>query len=539
MSILEDLSVPISRFQQALKLVAGHLGDGEVILTLRTLGEQSTVFFVGGAVEPITGFESLDFERSAGLWARLVHPEDRDALFDSLRFVECGEIRSLQYRIVAKDARVRSLREDLSLLPGLPVRALGVVHDQSRELQLRDQVSGLEERLWRAQRMETFGTLAGEVAHDFNDLLTTILATAPLVAEEEGLSGVSRANLRIVEGAATRGSKLVKQMLEFSANPSASTAGVAHISTVARGLEPILARALGKDVRLSVRAEEDLWPAACDASRVEQVIFNLTMNAKEAMPEGGEITVGAMNAEIFNPLPVEGGVLPPGRYVQLVVADAGSGISAGVRERLLDSHFTTKSQSDNGLGLWTVSRIVEECGGGMTLESAVGEGTTFHVYFPCGAGVRISMESVPVQQTRGLGHGLRILILDDDAAVCGLLERSLVRDGHSVTVARSLDAWTSEGQRATPSFELIIADIELARASGVDFRGRSGALAELPAVFLVERGQEGGSRVKYLHGQGALLARPVDPEALREAIAQVTRREEAWETDLKHLAALG
>ena len=181
--------------------------------------------------------------------------------------------------------------------------------------------------------------------------------------------------------------------------------------------------------------------------------FNLIMNAKDAMPRGGEITIGSMNAEVYSPMEVEGGVLPAGRYVHLVVADAGSGIATGDRERLFDRHYTTKRGRGAGFGLWTVHRVVRSCGVGMTVESDENEGSTFHVYLACEGGSLVPLQAAPVADTQKPKNVLRILIVDDDALVGEVLERSLVRDGHSVVVATSLDEWipTLEGPRSSPA----------------------------------------------------------------------------------------
>ena len=505
--------MPTSRFQQVLKLVSSHLpGDGYVV-TLRSLGEEPRVLFVGGALQAITGLDQFSFERTPGLWQRCVHPEDAEALASALGSLEEGDARSVEYRVVAPNGDIRWLREDLTVLPGVPIRSFGVVHDVTDN---REEVARLEERLWRAQRMESLGVLLAEVATDFSDLLNTILATAPLVAEEEGLSGVSRANLRIVEGAAARGSALVKQILEFSTRQRGA-AGAVHVSTLARGLEPILARVLGKGIRLNVRSEEDLWLAECDPVQVEQVIFNLIMNAKDAMPRGGEVTIGSMNAELYSPMSVEGGVLPAGRYVHLVVADGGSGIATDDRPRLFQRHYTTKRDRGAGFGLWTVHRIVQSCGGGLTVESGDGEGCTCHVYLPCeGVAVVPVEEAAPVAEAKGSRRRLRILIDDDDALAGGVLERSLVRDGHSVVVAKRLAEWLPTLEGPNPAFHLLIVDVGRLDEGGLKALFD---LASLPVIFTSRLGERALDRHEGLRQRGVFLAKPVEPDVLRKAIS--------------------
>ena len=511
--------MPTSRFQQVLKFVAPHLPNDEYAVTLRSLDVRCAVYYVGGALQSLTGLDEFSFERTPGLWERLVHPEDADALSSSLVALEEAGGGSVEYRIVGQNGDIRLVREDLAVLPGRPRSAFGIVRDLSRERERSEEVSGLEERLWQAQRMESLGVLLSGVAHEFSDLLTTILATAPLVAEEEGLSGVSRANLRIVEGAAAHGSALVKQILEFSTR-QAEGSDVAHVATLARGLEPILARVLGSDIKLNVRSEGDLWLAHCDSVQVEQVLFNLIMNAKDAMPRGGEITIGSMNAELYSPIEVEGGILPPGRYVHLLVADCGSGIRSDDRGRLFDRHYTTKQGRGAGFGLWTVHRIVRSCGGGMTVESDESEGSTFHVYLPCEGASLVPLEADSVAEATKTVGGLRILVLDDDALVGGVLERSLLRDGHSVVVARSLNEWIPTLEGPKPAFNLLIADIGALEQGGSP-QVLTGALAALPVIFMSRLGERALDRHDGLRARGVFLPKPVQPDVLREALSRV------------------
>ena len=531
------LGVPTSRFEEILRLVAPNLPGDQYAITLRSLGEDPRVLFVGGALQSLTGLDAPSFGRTPGRWESLVHRKDADALSKSLRALADGDGGSVEYRIVAQDGEARWLREDLTVLPGVPARAFGLVHDLSRERELSDEISRLEERLWRAQRMESLGTLLSGVAHEFSDLLSTILATAPAVAEEEGLSGVSRANLRIVEGAAARGSALVKQILEFSTRQSEG-ATVAHVSTVARGLEPILVRLLGKDIRLSVRSQEDLWLAECDPAQVEQVIFNLIVNAKDAMPRGGEITIGSMNAEVSSPMEVEGGVLPAGGYVHLVVADGGLGIAKSDRERLFDRHYTTKLGRGAGFGLWTVQRIVRSCGGGMTVESHESEGSTFHVYLPCDQGSLAPREATAVAEAKEPGNGLSILIVDDDAVVGGVLEQSLVRDGHSVVVAKSLDEWLPTLEGPNPAFNLLIADISRLEEGG-GHEALEGSLAALPVIFMSRLGERALDRHEGLRQRGIFLPKPIQPDVLRDVVSRATSRDSAPPLREKHREASG
>ena len=514
--------MPSSRFQKVLELVAPYLPGNDCALTLRSSGDQFQMLYVGGATQSLSGLDDESLEASPGRWDGRVHPDDADRLAAALRSVTEQVGGSVEYRIVSTDGTVRWLREDLQALTGSPMRVFGVVKDVSKEHELEEAVTGLEERLWRAQRMEALGALLGGVASEFSGLLNTILATAPLVAEDEGLSVVSRANMRIVEGAAARGSALVDKLLQFGTRQRGG-AESAHVATLARGLEPVLARMLGKDVRLHVRSDGDLWSAACDPVQVEQVIFNLILNARDAMPRGGEITIGSMNTQIYTPLMVEGGVLPVGRYVHVVVADGGSGIPRDDRIRLFDGHYTTKEGTGAGFGLWTVNRIVRSCGGGLTVESREDEGSTFHVYLPCEQRSALPLQPAQSAEAERPVRGLRILIVDDDALVGGVFERALVREGHSVVVATSLREWLPTLGGPKPAFNLLIVDVGRLEESG-----GPASLAEdrsaLPVIFTSRAGERALDRHPGLRQRGVFLPKPVEPDVLREAISLSIQR---------------
>ncbi len=216
---------------------------------------------------------------------------------------------------------------------------------------------------------------------------------------------------------------------------------------------------------------------------------------------------------------VEGGILPAGRYVHLVVADGGSGIATDDRERLFDRHYTTKRGRGAGFGLWTVHRIVRSCGGGLTVESDESEGTTFHVYLPCEGASAVPLEEAPTVETTEHGIGLRILMVDDDALVGGVLERSRVRDGHSVVVAKSFTEWIPTLDGANPAFNLLIVDVgRLEEGRGLELL--TDQLVAFPVIFTSRLGERALDRHEGLRQRGVFLPKPVEPEILRDAISR-------------------
>src|SRR5918993_263874 len=240
-----------------------------------------------------------------------------------------------------------------------------------------------DEQLRQAQKMEAIGRLAGGVAHDFNNLLTAIIGYTDLITERTDPGEHVVRDVAEIRKAADRGAALTRQLLAFSRkqflNPTAL-----DLNETVTGLLQMLPRAIGEHITTTVRLAPDLARVKADISRMEQVLVNLALNARDAMPDGGELTIETSNVTLSEPrLRVEGLTLRPGFYVMLSIADTGVGMDPATRERAFEPFFTTKPQGKGtGLGLATVYGIVDQSGGGISLETGQGKGTTIRVYLP-------------------------------------------------------------------------------------------------------------------------------------------------------------
>jgi signal transduction histidine kinase len=241
-----------------------------------------------------------------------------------------------------------------------------------------------EERQRQAQKMEAFGRLAGGVIHDFNNLLTVILGYGDLLRGSLTANGHADRDLlrgyveQIVRGA-EQGTALIGQLLAFGRNRPIECRPV-DLNAVVTQLEKMLARLIGENVRIVSRLEAGLGQVQADPSQLEQVIMNLAVNARDAMPQGGQLTLETANLDLAQARP---GFLPAGPCVVLTVKDTGAGMSPETRARIFEPFYTTKAQGHGtGLGLTIIANIVESCGGRITVESEVGQGTTFRLFFP-------------------------------------------------------------------------------------------------------------------------------------------------------------
>ncbi|MBI4538582.1 MAG: PAS domain S-box protein [Gemmatimonadetes bacterium] len=348
----------------------------------RTLVEQSLVgvyliqqgrfTYASPRLAEIFGFSVAELLALDSVLA-LVLPEDRPLVEENLRRRVEGEVEALRYGF-------RGLRKDGSLLhvevygrrlafAGEPV-VLGVLLDVTeRKL--------TQERYLQAQKLEAVARLAGGVAHDFNNVLSVITGATDLLLRDAPGAGPIRADLEEIKGAAERGAALVRQLLAFSRRqPGEPT--VLDLNAVITELEPILRRLLGNRMEVVLDLERSLHPATADRSQVEQVIMNLAVNARDAMPDGGRLTI--QTASVSDPPDSKAS---EAAWVMIAVSDTGHGIPEAIRERIFEPFFTTKDpDKGTGLGLSTVSDIVKRAGGAIRLESTLGAGTTFRIYLP-------------------------------------------------------------------------------------------------------------------------------------------------------------
>ena len=369
----------------------------------------------------------------------------------------------------------------------------------------------LEGQLYAARRLEALGQLAGGVAHDFNNLLSVILTNARLLADKSGIDDVDREDLAEIVDCGRRAADLTGQLLTF-ARQQRRQPRVIELNAAIRGVEKLLRRLMPTDLTLSLELADDPWPVIVDPAQLEQVLVNLVANARDAMEGGGTCCVTTRN--IFA---VAGGDGPPepGRYVELVVSDTGSGMDEETKAHVFEPFFTTKPPgSGSGLGLATVYGIVKQSGGHIIVDSAPGRGATFRVYLPY-AIVADDDEHTPVSgDALSLGRE-RILVVDDDDAVRRATERALVSRGFTVLVARSADEALSFKAEA---FDAVIADLVMPGLGG-------GALVErlrierrdLPAVLLTGYGR----RNVELSRPFRLLRKPSSPEELARALRAV------------------
>ena len=333
---------------------------------------------------------------------------------------------------------------------------------------LRD-ISGrkrLEDQVRQAQKMEAVGQLAGGIAHDFNNLLMAIQGYGGFVLDSFGPGDARRADVEEMLKASTRAATLTRQLLAFSRQQMLQPR-VLDLNSTVGDLAPMLGRLVGTDMQLESRLDPALGAVRADPGQVEQVLVNLVVNARDAMPDGGAITVQTANVDLGEESRGQGVDLPPGRYVMLAVSDSGCGMDRATQARIFEPFYTTKPVGQGtGLGLSTVYGIVQQSGGFVSVYSEPGQGTTFKVYLP-------RVDEPPDAPTREVDAApaakptmATILVVEDEAAVRSVMRRFLVRAGYAVLEATNgAEALGIVGSTTTP-IDLVITDLVMPEMGG-------------------------------------------------------------------------
>jgi two-component system, cell cycle sensor histidine kinase and response regulator CckA len=455
------------------------------------------------------------------VWWEIVHPDDQPALAQALATLGPGESVAVDYRVRTPNGGERWLRDSTHRLAGRHGILVGTLRDVSVERTLRSQIAALEERIWQAQRVDSLGALAAGIAHDLGNLMTAVVSAVQLVEESEGIPRGALEDLAVARESARRGAEFVKQILRFAARDGYRP-GPVDVNAILEDLRVILGRSLGTDVRLVLTTEPKLPRIQCDLGQMEQVLLNLAVNAREAMPGGGKLTIATRLRRLSHGLSTPTGTLSPGDYVVLSVSDTGRGIPEEVGRRIFEPFFSTKAHANSGcgFGLSTVQRIVHAHGGGVDMETAEGEGTSFHIYMPVRSAGAVAELGGARQSIREAERPGRILVVEADPSVREVMRRVLARAGYAVLALESARDTLRIFDRIRPRFDLLVTGVVLPDRSGLELarllRNRA------PRLGVVYVAGDAG-QVELLEGDDPDIARLDKPFTSRQLLAAVER----------------
>ncbi len=348
---------------------------------------------------------------------------------------------------------------------GNPLHFITTIIDISARMQAEAERQKLEEQLRASQKMEAIGSLAGGVAHDFNNLLSVILTYTAFVREAVPEGAPLQEDLLEVKKAADRAVGLTRQLLAFSRKQLLRTVPL-NLNKSAVEIEKMLRRILGEDIDYVQVLAPDLGIVQADPGQMEQVLMNLVVNARDAMPNGGKLTIETHNVEIDEEYAARHLAVTPGSYVQLVITDTGSGMDEQTKARLFEPFFTTKEKGKGtGLGLSTVYGIVSQSGGSIWVYSELGQGTTFKIYLPRAHSAKAMATRPPGVATRATGTET-VLVVEDEEALRKVVRRSLEAAGYTVlTAADGVDALGTAARHAG-EIQLLLTDVVMPRMGG-------------------------------------------------------------------------
>jgi two-component system cell cycle sensor histidine kinase/response regulator CckA len=394
----------------------------------------------------------------------LTHPDDKTADMDLYKELVEGKRYHYQIekRYIRKDGELIWGRLNVSFVRdagGEPQFTIHMVEDITEHKRL-------ENHFLQSQKMETVGRLAGGIAHDFNNILTVLGGYSQLTLLGLGENDPMRGNIEEIKKATERAAALTHQLLAFSRRQVLNMR-VLDLNMLLRGLEKMLVRIIGEDIQLNIILAEDLGMVKTDRGQIEQVVLNLAVNARDAMPEGGNLTIETMNVTLDEGYTRSHIGIPPGPYVRLSVSDTGCGMPPEVKERVFEPFFTTKGKGQGtGLGLSTVYGIVKQSGGNIWVYSEPGQGTTFKIYLPR---VDEEADALPSREETGyLPKGNEtVLLVEDEPSVRELAARILREQGYYVLeAANGEEAMHLISEHVKEKIHLLLTDVVMPQMGG-------------------------------------------------------------------------
>jgi PAS domain S-box-containing protein len=515
------------------------------------LGAGGPWHYVSPQIETMLGFSPAEWLSDPMNWMNHIHPDDREiALAAEQQFQETHELFQAEYRMCARDGRLMWFRDEGVLLEqrdGQGLLMQGVLYDITERKRLEDQ-------LRHSQKMEAVGQLAGGVAHDFNNLLMLIQAHNEHLRDQLAADDPANKDAQEIETAVTRAAALTGQLLAFS-RKQVLRPKVLDLNVVLAEVAKMLHRLIGKDIELRVEPARSLGRVKADPGQMEQMILNLAVNSRDAMPQGGKlgITISDVELDEIDSRNHEGA--PPGKYVMLAVSDTGSGMDTETQAHMFEPFFTTKAPGKGtGLGLATVYGVVKHSDGWIWVDSEPGRGTTFKIYLPrveearvdeageeCRVEERVerseesrlapfgTKESQPISKTApSLATAPKgtetVLVVEDQDGIRDIVRESLRRNGYKVLIAVDGNEALQMASAYPDPIHLLVTDLVMPNIGGRELAHRLTPLRPRMKVLFMSGYSEHSaldSENEEMDPSATILQKPFSLEALARNVRRV------------------
>ena len=483
-------------------------------LAIYTLDPTSTVRTWNRAAEALYGWQA---EEVIGRPLPTVAQDMEDHLRMRDRALRGEAVRGVEVTRRRKDGASINISLSVAPLHDAAGRVTGILSIAADLTEMRQ----LEVQYRQAQKMEAVGRLAGGIAHDFNNLLTAIIGTTSLVLEDMGLESRARLDIQEIEKAAKRAAGLTRQLLIFSRQQVLEPRAL-DLNALVANLEKMLHRLIGADIELRTKQAAALGAVRADPGQLEQAIVNLVVNARDAMPQGGRLTIETADVELDRSYVAGHVPTQPGPYVLLAISDTGVGMDGATKARLFEPFFTTKEPGrGTGLGLATVYGIVKQSGGYIWAYSELGHGTTFKIYLP-----RVAETPVPPESTTGTPIPVRgsetVLVVEDQEEVRQLTKRVLEARGYAVLAARNGAEALEIVARHPTRIHLMITDVVMPGMNGRELAELACARrSDLKVLYVSGYTGEAVLQHRLLEPGVAFLQKPFTPDALARKTREV------------------
>jgi signal transduction histidine kinase len=505
---------------QALKVVfIGETGSEALVDELRRGGFSPELTTVSDAVQLSDALmanpDIVISDCKAGEFGALqALRQIQDLRLDLPLIVVSGKVRDAEVLAVLKAGAADHLtRTNL-------MRLNAAVEREIRNVKSRRESIRLEEQFRQAQKMEAVGRLAGGVAHDFNNLLTVITGYSDLLLSSRDLKENQRTALEEIRRSAERGGALTHQLLAFSRRQPMETRTV-RINALVLQMEKLLRRLIGEDIELITIAAAAPDAVTADPGRLEQVIMNLVVNARDAMPKGGKLTIETGSAQFNDALAAQQLGVAPGSYVTVAIADTGVGMDQDTQSHLFEPFFTTKIPGrGTGLGLATAYGIIRQSGGAIRIQSELGVGTTARIYLPGAAGQEAAPDTQPTMTP--LSGGETILLVEDEARVRKLMMSVLVGRGYRVLEATRGEEAIRLCKQNRGAIDLAVVDVVMPEMSGPDLMKELARICRnLRVLYISGYTEEAMVHHGIPESGAAFLQKPFVPDQLARKVREV------------------